>query len=376
MPIHRIRNNRRDRRGATMALVAVLLPVLLIISAYAINITYIESLNTDVQIASDAAAHAALKEYVLSDGDKAKAVTAAQAAAALNPIGEHVMPVGEGDLDVGVSNRNALNSTHSFTPAENGNAIRFVTRSLANSNNTNIKPLFPTFGTNFQFKTQREAIATQAAMDISLVVDRSGSMAYAADEVAQYPPAPAAAPAGWDFGQPVPPSARWLDLIAAVNTFKQLIEASPMEEYVALSTYNSNPATPVRLTNDYTEVMDALQAISVSFEAGGTNIGGGMMEGSAAVTDQALGRPFATKVVIVMTDGIHNYGKDPVSAAYSLYHNGITVFTITFSDEADQNKMKKVADICGGQHFHAVTAAQLADAFREIARRLPSLLTK
>jgi hypothetical protein len=38
--------------------------------------------------------------------------------------------------------------------------------------------------------------------------------------------------------------------------------------------------------------------------------------------------------------------------------------------------MQQIADITGGTHYHAVDAQQLNEAFRNIARRLPSLLTQ
>ena len=101
-----------------------------------------------------------------------------------------------------------------------------------------------------------------------------------------------------------------------------------------------------------------------------------MIKGMEAATDPTYARDFASKVVVLMTDGVHNYGRNPLSAANSLADEGVTVFTITFSDEADQPRMQEVANRTGGKHFHAITAVQLQNAFREIARSLPMLITK
>ena len=49
---------------------------------------------------------------------------------------------------------------------------------------------------------------------------------------------PASAPSGWDFGDPVPPNARWLDLMGAVQTFIGQLKVSPGEELLGLATYN------------------------------------------------------------------------------------------------------------------------------------------
>lgn len=366
---------RGNRSGATLVLVVLMLPAMLAIAALAINVAHIESLNTDIQVATDAAVRAASREY-MTTGDQALALAAAKDAANRNPIGSHVLPLSAADLEFGRGTRDSVDTPYTFTPADSGNAVRLTTRSLADDANHSIRPVFPIFGSDFVLRTERSAVSTQGEIDICLVVDRSGSMAYAADEAAQYPPAPAAAHAGWDFGAPVPPRSRWLDLIAAVRTFEAELKQSPQNEKLALSVYNDNTSTPVLLTHDYPKVIDALNAISTKFDAGGTNIGGGMLEAAAAVNDAGRNRSFASKIVVVMSDGIHNYGTNPNNAAKQLAKDGITVFSVTFSDEADQNRMRDVAAICGGQHFHAINATQLSDAFREIARSLPTLLTK
>lgn len=87
-------------------------------------------------------------------------------------------------------------------------------------------------------------------------------------------------------------------------------------------------------------------------------------------------RSGAAKVLIVMTDGKHNTGTDPIAAAKTAAAGGIMIFTVTFSDEADQIRMQQVASIGNGKHFHASTAAQLKTVFQKIAQALPTLLTQ
>lgn len=365
----------KRRRGATAVLIVLLLPALLAIAAFAINIAHIESLNTDVQIAADAAVRAASREYIAS-GDEALALVAAKDAAARNPIAGQSLPLTAKDLEFGRGTRENVNSPYQFDPTGSGNAVRLTTRTLADGEMHSIRPVFSLFGGDHVIRTERSAVSTQAEADVCLVVDRSGSMAYSASEMAVFPPNPAAAPAGWVFGDPVPPQSRWLDLIAAVKTFESELNNSPQNEKLALSVYNDATSTPVPLTNDYSAVIAALDEISFKFDAGGTNIGDGLREGAAALNDPDLTRDFALKVVVLMTDGIHNFGTEPDRAARRLAGENITVFTVTFSDEADQERMKEVAEICSGQHFHAVTREQLSEAFKQIARSLPTLITK
>ena len=360
--------------AATMLLMAILLPVLFGLAAFAINIAYMEAVNTDVQITVDAAARASGRAYMTS-GEKSDALIAAQEAATLNPVAGGVIPITAGDLEYGVSTRNDVNQPYTFVPGTTGNAVRVTTNSLASGTGSAIPALFPFFGSAFEIRPARTATSTQATLDIALVLDRSGSMAFAANEASSPDYMPAAAPAGWNYGDAVPPQARWLDLVGAVGVFTTHLNNSPQDEWLSLSTYSLSPTTNVTLTDNYGELDSALNAVSMNFTGGGTGIGNGIYEGIAAVTDPSLSRDFATKVIVLMTDGIHNYGSDPVWAAITAKNKRIMIFTITFSDEAYQPLMATVASKGGGKHYHAVDAAQLQDAFREIAKNLPTLLT-
>lgn len=368
-------NTSRFRRGATMVLVVILLPALFALAAFAINVAHMESLNTELQIAADAAVRAAGRAYA-ETGDKTIALAAAQTAASKNKIGNYVLPITAADLDFGESLRTSANTPYQFNHTGSGNSVRLITRTLASGSGEALTPVFPFFGSGFEIRPEKTAISTQGVIDIGLVIDRSGSMAYSSAEVAMYPPAPAAAPPGWDFGDPVPPNARWLDLIAGVHTFSNELTSSAQEEFVSLTLYNHNATTVLNLSNDYAPILTELVALSHHFDSGGTNIGSGMIKGMEAATDPTYARDYASKVVVLMTDGVHNYGTNPLTAASRLGNAGVTVFTITFSNEADQSQMQEVANRSGGKHFHAITAVQLQNAFREIARSLPTLITK
>ena len=363
------------RQGATLVLIAILLPVLFILAGFAINLSYLQLVQTETQIATDAAASAAGKVFAMT-GSQADARNAAIDVASRNPIGGKILPLQPQDFEFGVSTRASLQDPYVFVAGINGNSVRLTTNSLSQGIGGEIDPVFPLFGSVVQFRSLRSSTCTQLELDVCLVIDRSGSMAYSSSEISAYPPAPMNAPPGWDFGAPVPPGARWLDAIAAVQVFIQQLEISPQGEKLALSIYNHTVSTTQPLTTDYSTVIDSLTAISQSFVAGGTNIGDGILEGIGAVGDPMRSRPWAIPVLIVLTDGVHNYGTNPIGAAYTAKSQNVSVFTLTFSDEAEQSLMEQVANIAGGQHYHAVTSNQLKAAFREIAGRLPTLITK
>jgi uncharacterized protein YegL len=363
------------RRGAMLVLITILLPVLFVLAGMAINLCYIQLIQTKTQIATDAAASAAGRVFAIT-GDQAAAIQAARDVAARNPIVTKVLPLNEIDFEFGYASRESSNEPYHFVEGADGNAVRLTTHSLAGGIGGELTPLFPLFGNVIQIRPTRVATSAQLDLDISLVIDRSGSMAYASSEVSAYPPNPMHAPAGWEFGDPIPPHARWLDAIAAVQVFISQLESSPQNEKLSLSVYNHQVSTPQPLTHDYSLIVSSLTHISTNFISGGTNIGDGVLEGIGALGDANRRRPWATPVIILLTDGVHNYGTSPKHAANVARDNKVTVFTLTFSDEANQSRMQEVASISGGKHYHAVTAAQLQLAFREIAAQLPSLIIR
>lgn len=361
------------RKGATLVIIAVLLPMLMVLAAFAINVSHIESVRTEVQVATDAAARAAAREYLVTR-DKNLALDAARDMLSRNPVNGFVVPIEFGDLEFGTGQRISAGDRYTFTNTGDGNAVRLTTHSFADGSD-GIEPVFP-FISFTLVKPRLTAVSTQGVIDVALVVDRSGSMAYASDEPAVYPPVPAAAPDGWDFGQPVPPDARWLDLVSAVDVFIDELNISATEEHLSLTVYNDTRTRLRDLSSNYSPVATEMNIISNSFDLGGTNIGGGMLEGMDSLVDSAHARDDASRVIVVLTDGVHNIGTDPVSAAKTAAKSGVTVFTVTFSDEADQAQMKSAAEAGGGEHFHAVDGIQLREVFRDIARSLPSLLTE
>lgn len=376
-PRYAITRSVRPRRGAIIVLLAILIPVLFILASYAINLTYIEAIQTDVQVTTDVAAQAAGRVYVQT-GDRNQALLVAREAAARNAISGKVIPIEMSDLDFGMSLRSSSSAGYDFTEVPDGqeaNAVRFTTRALNNTSGSFFPPIFPTLGVDAKIRPKQTAISTQSTMDVALVIDRSGSMAFAANEKAKEGVNPEAAPPGWSFGDPVPPQSRWLDLVAAIGSFSNHMNTSPQKEKVALSTYSHQSSTEQKLTFDYSQINQGLVGISQSFQGGGTSIGNGLLEGLGALNDASVNRPYAVKVMVLLTDGIHYEGVSPESAANQLRRKGVTLFTITFSNEANQNRMRNIAKACGGEHFHATNASQLNAAFDEIAKRLPSLMT-
>jgi uncharacterized protein with von Willebrand factor type A (vWA) domain len=207
----------------------------------------------------------------------------------------------------------------------------------------------------------------QVDRDIAIVVDRSGSMTWLLDGEGT----------DWEAGEPAPSDSRWRLLVDAVRAFCNACDNTPPAEKLALASFSNAATLDVSLDMDYTMINSAIDRYSQAFPGGSTAIGEGINAGLQALLDSSSTRPYAQRTIVVMTDGIHNTGVDPtVSAQLAHDDYDVTVHTITFSSQANQTKMKTVAEVGGGQHWHASDAASLISAYVEIANNTPTVLTE
>ncbi len=368
------RQIRRLRRGAVLPLIAVILPVLLILIAMFVNIAYMELVRTELRISTDAAARAGSRELALT-GDIEMAKARARDAAGRNLVAGVPLQLADADFEFGIASRDAIDARYGFTnDPTHPNALVVRGRRTPSSPGGPVTLFLPNVLGMGQFHPMQQAVSTQIEVDLAIVIDRSGSMAYADTEIADPYSPPVAAPAGWAFGDPIPPDARWLDVINATQTLLNALAATPQSERVSLVTYGYQAVVERTPTTDYASVLTSLDVYTQAFFGGGTNINEGIEYGLSSLAD-AGGRPWASKIIVVLTDGNYNVGPHPIEAAALAYQNHVNVFTVTFSSEAGQSDMESVAAATGGTHYHAVTGAELIAVFEEIASRLPTLLT-
>ena len=130
--------------------------------------------------------------------------------------------------------------------------------------------------------------------------------------------------------------------------------------------------------------------LNETYASGSTNIAGGMLHGLEVLSTQSphYGRPGATHVMIVMTDGQANMrpnntcynvpGRDWLDGAGSaaqdcvIYYaheardHNVIVYTITLGVSADFELMQAVADLTGGVHRNADRPEKLPAIFQEL----------
>lgn len=367
---------KKSRHGGMLVFVAVVLPAILVLMAFAINLGWMDLVRTRTIIATDAATRAAGRTISLT-GDLNQARKKSREIAQLNTIAGKEISISDSDFILGRSSRVSATGRYQFTPGgSNPNALRVRIRRTNLSQNGPVNFLFPKTFDSEKFEFEKTAVSTRVDVDLSFVVDRSGSMIYAANEKATgFPPL---ADPSWSVGYPAPPKSRWRDLADATNSFIKEIEDSALDERVSLVTYGDSAALDRNLTNTYSLIQSGVAKYTNNFPTGATNIGAGLNLGIMSLGSTGA-RDSASKVVILMTDGKLNApagAPNPVDVAKKAAEKGILIFTVTFADEADQALMKTVAAAGGGQHFHASTGSNLSAILKTIVRILPTVLTE
>ncbi len=365
-----------NRQGAMLVLITLMLPLVLIMVAFAVDVAWMQLVRTELRTATDAASRAGAKQLSLQQSEAAARV-AAQDAASRNLVAGAPLVVRDGEIIFGVSRRSNRTSKFVFTPGgAQLNAVRVTGNRTAGSAGGPVALFLGQVMGVSHFQPSQVATSTQLDRDICLVVDRSGSMMR--DLVSRNVP-------GGSCNPPHPTQSRWGGLNAAVAGFLAELNKTTQQEQCGLASYSSAGSAcnltfttsdiNARLSFNYQSIRNEMRRLGSQSVAGYTNIYAGIENGITVLTDNQV-RPFALKTMVLMTDGRHNRGPEPVIAARRAAGENITIHTVTFSDEADFARMRAVADAAGGKHYHAPDAAALERIFREIASTLPVILTE
>jgi len=300
--------------------------------------------NAELRAATDAAAKAATTKLGLSS-DLNLARQAAIQLAAANDVDGKPLILENQDIVFGrvqLKNNGTLSFTSGSTPY---NAVQISGRKLKSSPSGGIPLLFgPILGTG-TFETQMSATAAVLDRDVCLSLDRSGSMA----------------------GQ------KLADLKTGVGIFLDTVnDGKTQPPLVGLVSYSTDATIDKQLTSDFDKVRQKTNAMVAD---GWTNIADGINAGRDVLSG-GHDAQFAQKIMVLMTDGIHNQPPSPEDAAQAAKLENIVIHTITFGDDADQSRMQAIANTTGGTFHHAPDGATLQQAFRDIAMTIRTSLTQ
>lgn len=374
----------QERRGAILVLVAVIMPVFVLMAAFAIDVAWMQLVRTELRTATDAASRAGAKTLSIEQSVPL-ARAAALDAATRNLVAGTPMEITGTDVEFGKSEQANEDSRFAFAKdATPLNAVRVDAKCADGSPKGPVNLFFGSMMGVNNFSPRYAATSTMLDRDICLVIDRSGSMGLDLFTLGDRN--------GQNCG-PLTTDTRFFALATAVAAFIDELDLTLSREQLSLASYSSRrridcdrrrrgpeidfQVADIRqeLSQDYTGVTAAMADFLANGIGGSTAIGEGLIKGIEAI-EGPNSRPFALKTIVLMTDGIHNTGVEPIVPARTAAAKNITVHTVTFSAGADRTRMRAVARETGGQHFHADTAEDLREVFREIARTLPVLLTE
>ena len=383
MPYYRRnpRNKKQCRHGAMLPLVVIVMPVMLILLGFSVDLAYMQNARMELRAATDAAARAAATKLSQTD-DVVQARAQAKLVARSNRVAGASLELSDGDIQIGRSEPNMAGRWMFKAGGAPPNSVRVLGNRTSGSLGGAVPLFFGAFAGQPEFEPVQSATASFLNVDICLVLDRSSSMKLNADssESGMYT-------SDKRFCSAVNGTSRWMALDKAVRIFVQTLRTSNADEKVALVTYSSDltgykpalcgaSAAPSSLDSPLSTNLALLESemdrLKNSTWNGNTFIESGMRTGIAALIDPARSRKYANKVMIVLTDGHENEGS-AVSVAPLAQSEEIVVNSITFGDFADQTTMYDVAQAGGGRHYHASDGAALERVFRELAAEISQI---
>lgn len=211
-----------------MVLIAITLPIMIIMAAFALNVAWMQLVRTELRTATDASSRAAAKTLSLQQ-DVPTARQEAKRAARRNRVANSPLLVRNREIEFGFSRQPSSGSRFVFSPGGDVlNSVRVTGNRTATSRGGPVDLfLGGVLGVN-TFEPVIAATSTQLDRDICLVVDRSGSMMR--NVVGGGTPGP-------NCGPPHPTLSRWGGLNIAVAGFVDELEQTPQQEQCALVSY-------------------------------------------------------------------------------------------------------------------------------------------
>ena len=376
----RTKMSRKVRKAAILTLFILVLPILLVFLGFAVDMAYMQLVQTEMRLASDNAARVAADNLSRYENES-EAIQAGMEAAENFTVAGKPLRLRSSDFDFGRAVANDSGVYIFDTNATPFNAVR-INAIRNGSNPDGTVPLFFSrlIGTE-EYVPQVEATASFLNVDICLVLDRSTSMKFGVDSTET----------GMSindrrFCRAPNSSSRWVALDKAVRVFHGVLRGNSAEEQVSIVTFGSdlNTVRPglcgrlpsatldMQLSTNLDSADGTINTLSNSVWNGNTEIAAGMQVGIEELTS-ARSRRFADKVMIVLTDGFPTAG-DAVAQAAAAAANSIVVYAITFGPEGDQDHMKQVAAAGNGEHAHAATEAELKEIFKRFAAKATILI--
>ncbi|MGI9428762.1 MAG: pilus assembly protein TadG-related protein, partial [Bythopirellula sp.] len=168
------------RRGAILPLVAVVMPVLLILLGFSVDLAYMQNARMELRAATDAAARAAATKLSQTD-DVVQARAQAKLVASSNRVAGTNLRLSDSDILIGRSEPNNNGRWVFNAGGSPPNSVRVLGNRTAGSLDGPVSLFFGGIVGQPEFEPAQTATASFLNVDICLVLDRSSSMKLNAD---------------------------------------------------------------------------------------------------------------------------------------------------------------------------------------------------
>ncbi|MFM7056897.1 MAG: VWA domain-containing protein [Planctomycetota bacterium] len=400
------------RRGAAHVMIALMLFVFAIMSAFMIDYAYMLLIRGQARMVADSAARAGA-EALVRTRDPNTAIQTAIDIGGRNQVAGRAFLLSPGDVVLGQSVP-AADGTWNFNAGVMPYNSVQVTSRVRRDAPFGAAPMFFGGVTGVDdFQTRGVATAGEQPIEICLCIDRSLSMIYRPVTGSRYPPGNDLLYPAIDYGYNAdlrqrhsPPhrsDSRWAAIRSALNIFFTECGKAVNPPRVALVTFSSAGTQTEKPKYSYTTTDVDVQmptGAGVTWSQNLTQLQGALdyrsfrplfgftqtslgLQAAIDVCTGASGRVQAKKVIILMTDGVHDPGFSPLSVAANAVAANITVHCVSMLTTW-QPDLNQVASMTGGKYYvtgtntttsgDAQNLAELQQAFRELANQIPIVL--
>ncbi len=169
-------------------------------------------------------------------------------------------------------------------------------------------------------------------------------------------------------------------LEAAKRAASEFVQRLPRGTRVGLVTFGNFATVVVPLTGDRVRVVDATRRLSTQLR---TQLGAGLLEAVRLLEHDGDPRADVRGVVVLLSDGRYSDGPTPDEATRRAVEARVRVYTVGIATTRpahllrsgywgllDEPTLRAIADRTGGRYYRTTSAAQLRQAYRDLARRV------
>jgi Mg-chelatase subunit ChlD len=144
---------------------------------------------------------------------------------------------------------------------------------------------------------------------------------------------------------------------------------------VAFTTFNNVSLLNLPLTSDYFAIESALAFHGTAFLGGLSSLSDGLNSAKTMLTNLSSARPWASRVILLVSDGNENFGIGAMNAARQCAQANIMIYTISVGSDANGRLMGDLATATHGRYLHAGSPDKFVVAVEDMNQHLPVLLT-